>query len=300
MTLVPEVERELSRVAHAPQPSATPQARRPRRILGVTSLLVGVAVPIVVVVLVLVLSGSHHPVPQGQSASPTRGAAAPVPIRNQPGTWRGGATTCPRAPRMRGLPADVGCVSVVHADVDGDGRTDTAILYATLSSHRYGTRYAPTAFWLVVRRASGAELRTRLPQSDSNAFFLQHGNLNGVPGDELIVELERWSSGSLATIYTATQGHLRREPVFLEYRGDSTYEAGFVCRTGAHPEVIQHIYALQRSLRWRDTTTTFVWQGATLHRTAHHAKTTAPSLGAGTTTLSRSCGAFDVPPSSLR
>ncbi|MGH2894265.1 MAG: hypothetical protein ACRDPM_13525 [Solirubrobacteraceae bacterium] len=193
-------------------------------------------------------------------------------------------------------------MSVIHADVDGDGRRDTVILYATLGHQRFETRYAPKAFWLVVRRASGGELRTRLPRSESNPFFLQHGNLNDLAGDELIVQVSRISSGSNAVIYTDATGRLIREPLVLAYRGDSVFKAGFVCRTGPHPQIAQHTYELLGSLAtspWRNTTTTYTWHGDILRR-ARRTTTTQQTLTASATTLSPSCGTLDVPLSILR
>lgn len=302
MTLLPEIQRELSRVARAPQPATAAGSRRPGLIRRGATVLVAIAVPACVVAFVLVIAGAHHHA-RRTAGIPSRPAIVPMgPVRDQPGSWRGGANTCPRAPRERGLPPVVGCVSVIHADVDGDGRLDTVILYATLGHRRVGARYAPTAFWLVVRGAAGGELRTRLPRSESNPFILQHGNLNRVAGAELIVQIGRISSGSNAVIYTDAAGRLIREPVVLDYRGDSVFKGGFVCRTGPHPQVIQHTYELLGSLRtspWRTTTTTYDWHGDML-RAAGHTNATQRTLPASATTLSTSCGTLDVPRSIVR
>jgi hypothetical protein len=192
---------------------------------------------------------------------------------------------------------------VVYADVDGDGRLDTAILYAPLGTHHVGNAgYAPRAFWLVVRRAAGGQLRLRIHPTESNQFFLQHGNLNGVPGDELIVQVARISSNTDAVIYTDAGDRLKREPVTLDFSGDSASKGGFTCRAGPRPGVIQHTYDLlgsRTSSPWRDTTTTYAWHGPTLRRVGR-TTTTIPHLAPGATTLHRSCGTLDVPASLAR
>jgi hypothetical protein len=231
-----------------------------------------------------------------QFGKPQRPTPATGPPQSQPGNWRGGRNTCDRAPRERGLPARIGCVSVVDADIDGDGRPDAAILYATLATHRLGNAgYAPRAFWLVVRRASGGELRLRIRPTVSNQFFLQHGNLNGVPGAELIVQTGRISSSTDAVIYTDAGGRLRRERPVLDFSGDSISKGGFTCSTGAHSEVVQHVYEqLGQTSPRRDTRTTYAWRGATLRRVSR-TTTTVAHLSARATTLHRSCGTLDVP-----
>jgi hypothetical protein len=191
--------------------------------------------------------------------------------RTQPGAWRGGESACPLAPRNSYLPPRSGCVSAVRADVDGDRRADLVLLYARLGRRSVGGDFAPRAFTLEVVRAAGGAVRATLPPPEANASLIGAGNVNSVPGAEIFVQVARISSGSDADVYTFRAGRLTRVPVELAYGGDSATKAGFSCRPGLPPTLVQRTFLLQgtENGRWQEITTLYAWHGGRLRRVAH-------------------------------
>jgi hypothetical protein len=170
------------------------------------------------------------------------GASFPDAPRTQPGNWRAGFP-CPLAPANRYLPARVGCVTVERADVDGDGRPDLILLYATLARNQSGTGFVPRRFTLKVVRASGGMLTARVPHLE-NDTILRVRNVNGRPGAEIFIQEGSISSGSFARVYTFDGRRLLRAGGFT-YGGDSASRYGFVCRRGDPATIIQYAFLLE-------------------------------------------------------
>lgn len=297
MSLLPGVERELLRVAGRgdTQPARKPGVRR----LATSGALLALALAALVVagafVLVLRHGGAAHSAPAvGGPPAPARFPGAPS---TQPGDWEGGENVCPLAAPNRYLPSRAGCVSVLRVDVDGDGRRDLVMLYATLTHQGYGNRYLPRAFTLEVILAGGDTVRVALPRPESNASLIEYGNVNDWPGAELFIQVGRISSGSWADVYTFRGGRLIREGVTLAYGGDSATRAGFTCQRRTISTIVQHTFLLGNSGergRWQRTDTTYVWHGPRLRRAGSETSTwhglpplNATGLGVGCGTIVR-------------
>lgn len=243
----------------------------------------GVPVRVIVVLAALVAAGVGLTARSPATVRAARGASAvPGPPHTQGGPWVGGTGMCPLAAAERGLPPHSGCVSVVHADVTGDGHPDLVVLYARVHRRRerelsprghYHTilRWASGRFTLELIRRGRPTVRTRVAHYAS-PFLARVGNVNRRPGAELVVEVGRTSSGSNYSVYSWSDGHLVLARTRLAAGGDSGIEAGFACRTGSAQSIlVQHVYEPLRNVNflrgpWRVTATTYAWHGATLSR----------------------------------
>ena len=269
MSLLPDVEHELMRLAQLPFKAE--QADRPRhsRAGAVVAVL---SASIVALIVALVFVAGHSPrQPIAPSTHP-----APVPFpgapQTQPGDWMSGNVLCPLAKPNSYLPPRSGCVKALLADVDGDGDRDLVLLYAHLSHRHSGDLYAPTGFTLELDRASEGIVRAQIPKPiEDNASLVLAGNVNGVPGVELFIQFQQISSGSAAWIYTFHAGQLIRLSVPLAWGGDSATKAGFSCDTRAQPPTLTtRSFELQgtENGRWRLTRMIYTWHGATLKLTS--------------------------------
>lgn len=269
MSLLPGVERELQRVARQTEARAVrnPAIRR----LTASGAWLAMALVALIVAGTFVVALRHGRAPHSAPAviGPPAPAQFPGAPSTQPGDWEGGGNVCPLAAPSRYLPARAGCVSVLRVDVDGDGRADLVMLYATLTHRGYSNRYFPRAFTLEVVLAGGDIVRTRLPRPEDNASLIEYGNVNRWPGTELFIQVGRISSGSWAIVYTFRGGRLVRAGATLAYGGDSASRAGFSCQRREISTIVQHTFVLGDSRergRWQQTDTTYVWHGARLRR----------------------------------
>jgi hypothetical protein len=284
MSLLPEIESELLRVARMPLTEGAPVEagaavpRRARRSAGagrgITAgalAMIGAAASIALAaVALLVVHGSNT-----GGASPASGSGFPGAPRSQPGSWHLGGMACPLAPHNRYLPERAGCVSVARGDVDGDGRADLILLYGTLSKHRIDGGFLPIKFTLEVIRASGGLLTARVPQPLEPPTLLMIGNDNRVPGEEVWVHETHISSGELTGVYTFDGHRLRRAGAFW-YGGDSAARFGFTCSV-RRATIVQRQYLLVGPTiygRWHRTVTTYAWVGGQLHRAGGETATT--------------------------
>jgi hypothetical protein len=272
MSLIPEIERELLRVAHSPVnelEERAPWRRRWHVTSGLLAVGLGVA-GVAVAGLLLVLLG-HKPLAPGHHVPTSVSGRFPGAPHTQPGKWPEGFPCPPESP-SRYLPRGAGCVSVVRADVDGDGRPDLIVLYA-LGIHRLGRGFVPTSFILKVVRASGGVLSVRVPHLE-NDTIIGVRNVNSRPGSEIFIQEGSISSGSAAGVYTFDGRQLRRVGGFT-YGGDSAQQYGFTCRRGKNAAIVQHQFLLEsggEDGRWQETDTTFTWFGAKLRRTSQHTR----------------------------
>lgn len=312
MSLLPEVERELLRVAgqpiaggeraggRMPRMPRMPRmhATTPERRLGRGLMLLAApaaAVVVAIVFLANVHAGSHPGRVHSTRSTHARGSFPGAP-RTQPGDWKGGGDLCPLARPNRYLPPRSGCISAVRVDVDGDGRPDLVIVYAHLTRREYDGEFTTTGFTLAVIRPRGGTVRTRLPASEDNATIVEYGNVNGVPGDELIIQISQISSGSAGVIYTFHDGRLIRLPILIGWGGDSGTKAGFACRAGHPPRLILRSFELGDGGEygsWQVTTTVYAWHGATLRRIARGTTTHHGVPAAAQTSLGGGCGTVD-------
>jgi len=113
----------------------------------------------------------------------------------------------------------------------------------------------------------------------------------GKPADNAIfLEATREVGGSADVAYDLRHGQLVAAGPTFEYGGDSAYRAGFTCVKGDPPGVIERTFALIGPTiygAWRETVTTYSWQGGKLaptsqHTFAEHGQPTKADTAAGT------------------
>lgn len=277
MSLLPEIERELLRAARGlppvDQPITEPRTtgRLRRRVPSVGGVLAVISVAAAVVIAGAALVLLHHS-PSPRSVAPAgRFPGAP---HTQPGRWGQGGDLCPLAPPNRYLPRRVGCVSVRHADVDGDGRPDLILLDARLGARRAKGQFTPAGFTLKVLRSSGGALTAQIAHPEKAPTIVSVANVNQRPGAEIFIQQTQISSGSYVSVYTFN-GHRLRSAGGphggFANGGDSAQRYGFTCPSRGPARIIQHTFVLQgggESGRWQRTDTTYRWVGATLRRVA--------------------------------
>lgn len=284
MSLLPEIERELLRAARGlpaadqlDQPASQERRRSPRLVSALT---VTVSAVVVAIVVVGALFALHHGAPSQQPAVPR--PSFPGAPHTQPGQWGQGGNLCPLAARSRYLPKRAGCVTVRHADVDGDGRPDLVLLYGRLGTRRYKGEFVPMGFELQVLRASGGSLAVRIAHPEQAPVIVSVANVNHRPGDEIFIQQSSISSGSYVGVYTFNGRRLVSAggpQGGFAYGGDSAQRYGYVCRAGPRAAIVQHTFILQgggENGRWQRTDTTYQWVGARLQRTT---KTTTQTHG---------------------
>ena len=296
MSLLPQVRRELLRVARAPLPddargAAPPELRsgrfgrwarghhRPR----LSGALVLAAALLAIAIGALFVSALH---PGGSFTAAKRralhSARGPFPgaPRSQAGSFDVSSNLCAPAPRNRYLPPHAGCVSVLRADVDGDGRPDLILVYSRVGVKPVGRsipgltagwrdrHHAEQAFLKVVRR-SGATVQTRIPAQ--SAAVVGVVRVAGDPGAELLLQTGEISSGSWAVAFGFDHGRLVPAGVTLDYGGDSATKAGFECLAGRRPGIVQRSFELLGSTisgSWKETVVSYAWHGPRLVRVA--------------------------------
>lgn len=282
MSLLPNVERELLRVAYstADEPPAGARVRVPRWHGRLSGGMLAVAVSVVALLIGAgFLIGLHGAGAGGGSASVQNPPAAPIghgafpgaPRRSRGHFTHRGIYVCRRVPRNRYLPRNAGCVSVLRADMTGGGKTDLVLLYADLGRHRIGTGFVPTEFTLEVVQPGGKIARTRV-RAEPFAWITRVGNINGVPGAELVLHLDDISSGDTYGIYTFHAGRIALVRPLLSAGGDSAAKEGFVCGGSSPRKVLSMVMELLGPTihgRWRWTVSNYEWHGATLRRTGH-------------------------------
>ncbi len=253
-------------------------------------------------------SGGHtQSQPSGSgSAASTGHATASRLFPGAPSTQRyytGPGAVCTLAPRSRYLPTWSGCVSVMVADVSGDGRRDLILSYSRLSHvslggppprsrtmHRSEKLYpaeqallrivspdghvttAPIEFTTAPFNKTPAQL-----ERAQAAALISVAHVGEEPGKEIFLGTGHISSGSTALAYSLYQGRLISSGVALGYRGDGTTKAAFRCLAGNPPRLIQHSYELIRGIKlihgtiygwWQETTLIYSWHGPRLAKIA--------------------------------
>jgi len=185
---------------------------------------------------------------------------------------------CPLATPNRYLPARSGCVVVMRADINGDGRPDLILLYSKLSRHHVGglgassefrRDYLAEAAYLTVYLAGGGSATTRIVGTRS-AAIIAVSHMSDDPGSEVFLQVSEISSGSAAFVYSFNDGRLVPAGVTLGYGGDSATKAGFNCLADP-PRLIQRTFELLGPTIygwWRETDITYTWNGPKLVRTA--------------------------------
>jgi hypothetical protein len=285
VSLLPDVELELLRVARRPLPDDTGAAATQPHERSVRLRLSGV--PLVAFALLalaigaLFLSGLHIRgnvrTPVGFPAHTSTGfPGAPHTQRHGDGVATG---VCPLATKSRYLPPRSGCVTVRRADVAGNGRQDLILLYSLLShtpagqlgrTGRPSRMYEATQAMLGIARPGANTITTRLDHARA-AALLAVAHVNSDPGDELFVQISQISSGATAVAYGFHDGRLIPAGVTLAYGGDSASKAGFDCLAGNPTRVLQRTFELigpTIDQAWSETDVTYAWHGPRLVKIA--------------------------------
>lgn len=242
MSVLPEIERELLRVAGAERPGR--RRSRPGAVLMVALAAVSLALAAAFVVVL------HRPA--SRPANVGGSTSHPKPAHHRP------ART---SRRLCELDAPM-CGPGTNADVDGDGHLDSVQI---IISPRYT---------LHVVRASGGVLNARIPNPVMPAV-LDARSVNGHPGAEIFVLEYRISSGTEVGVYAFDGRHLVRAGG-LSGGGDSGMRAGFQCSLGRPATIVQHEFVLEGPNmygRWQRTDITYAWRGARLHQVGKRTST---------------------------
>jgi hypothetical protein len=247
-------------------------------------------------------SGSGNGGGPAHASASTNFPGAPSTQKNGYGVASG---VCPLAPPNRYLPPRSGCVTVRHADVNGDGHPDLVIVYSRLSrqkldwpsgtppSFRHDFR-AKAAFVKVVL-AGGGSVTARIDgvNGAKAAAVDSVAHVNADPGDEIFLEVGRISSGATGVAYGFHDGRLIPAGVYLSYNGDSGVEAGFSCVPGNPPRLIQRVSMFEGpnefTRSWRETTVVYAWHGPTLVELSHHTFKRLVRLKASETRIGQGC-----------
>jgi hypothetical protein len=202
------------------------------------------------------------------------------------------------------LPARSGCVTVVRADVNGDGRPDLILVYSRLS-RRYPSGYAggippslrrefvAEAAFLKIVLANGRSVSTRLSQTRAAAIE-SVAHINDDPGSETVLAVGRTSSGAAAVAYGYHDGRLVPAGVTLNYGGDSAAGGGFNCLSGNPPRLVERTYELIGPTIngwWQETNITYTWHGPRLVQTAKRTFKRRGAVGTSETSIGAGCTA---------
>jgi hypothetical protein len=267
--------------------------------------------------------GRAHGQPSGSGSGAGSGHASSsallggVPSTQRYSTSAGAA--CPLAPRSRYLPPWSGCVSVMVADVRGDGRRDLVLTYSRLrhfalhglpprstAPHKDAALYPALQAMLRVVTPDGhmvtVPIHYQVPQPHGRlgllyvpaaAALISVAHVNDLPGKEIFVQVGQISSGSTAVAYSLYRGQLINSGAVLAYGGDGGTRATFQCVAGNPQQLLQRTFELINVTHepiyglWKETTATYRWQGRRLVRTRQSTvkRDAAPrdSIGAGCT-----------------
>lgn len=216
---------------------------------------------------------------------------APVSRPGIPSTY---GLVCAQEPVNHYLPKRSGCVTAYRAAVGSNKRDGWVVLYANLSHHSVllrGRVYYVPASWQLEMATPHTVARIRIEKGALDPFILRIGNLNGVAGDEVIVQPYDVSSGDPETIYTLSSGTIHTAGTFTA-GGDSLNQQRFSCRMKPTPEVVSDIGIATADgasifkATWKWTSVTYVWRGLTLIRASSHVfyrkgiRSIAPPTGA--------------------
>lgn len=179
-----------------------------------------------------------------------------------------GLATHNQAVSKPGLPTQI------RADVDGDGRPDTAALVSRpLAS-------GSTDETLVVDLARGGQLTFSFGPQVAQAFYFELArNLNGVPGVELVIHSYHISTFDTATIVTLDGPKLVRAGRF-DYNSSPSdgYEAGYRCETvDLATAIVAYSFNQRPDGRWDRRAIVSRWFGSTLR--AGRSSRSAPLRG---------------------
>jgi hypothetical protein len=186
---------------------------------------------------------------------------------------------CPLAVSNRYLPPRSGCVTVVRADINGDGRPDLIVVYSRLTGQRLSGANVPadlngyydaSSAHIAVYFAGGGKVFARIGAARAVAVDAV-AHVNDEPGREVFLDVSRISSGAGVAAYGFHHGRLVSSGVTLGYGGDSDTHGGFNCIPGPPPRVVTRNFELIGPTVfgwWKETEATYVWHGAKLVQTA--------------------------------
>jgi hypothetical protein len=180
---------------------------------------------------------------------------------------------CPLAAPSRFLPPRSGCVTAMHADVTGDGRTDLVLVYSRLNRVSSGYVGGPpiwrryfgaTQAFLMIVLPDGTRISARI-NGVKAVTIVAVGHVNSDPGSEIFLQTFHISSGSDAVAYGLSHGLLVPAGATLAYGGDSGLQAGFTCSTTGKPHLVQRTFVLGSRYGWSmETNVTYSWNGPKL------------------------------------
>lgn len=148
-------------------------------------------------------------------------------------------------------------------------------------------------FTLEVVRPGGMVMRTSV-RADPFPWITRVGNVNEIPGDELVLHLDDISSGDTYGIYTFRDGRIELARPLLSAGGDSADKEGFACeKLGDSATVTSQTMVLVGPTihgRWRWTVTQYAWHGAVLRRSNSRTFVRRGYPGKAITTAGGLCG----------
>lgn len=227
---------------------------------------------------------SPGPAPGAGSAHGSASSVFPGAPSTQPNGYGVASRACPLAPPNHYLPSRSGCVTVIRADVNGDGRPDLIIVYSRLGQRIPSSWYAGAvppslrhdfvaeAAFLKTVIAGGGSASVEIPGARAAAVDAV-AHVNGTAGREVFLDVSRISSGASDVAYALGDNRLIPAGVTLSVGGDSATKAGFDCLAGTPPRLIQRTFELIGPTVygwWRETNVIYAWHGPTLIQISSH------------------------------
>jgi hypothetical protein len=308
VTLLPEVECELLRVARLPLPlpddspsgGRASARRRPSWSSAVVAAVAVFALAIgIAFMTTLNRARSGGPANRGPAQAAFPGAPH---SQSQTGDYWTSSDLCPLAAANRYLPPRSGCVTALDADVAGDG-SDLVLVYSRLTrthpAHWSGQpaswakMFVPDQAFLKIVRPGGDSVTTAIDGARTGTIVAA-AHVNDNPGKELFIETSRISSGAYAVAYGFAGGRLVAAGPTLDYGGDSATKAGFNCLPGPPPRLVQRTFELNGPTihgAWSEIDVTFAWHGPRLVRLARRPFTLHGLPSASKTDIGRGCTA---------
>jgi hypothetical protein len=186
--------------------------------------------------------------------------APEVAVAKMPLAKPGYQNDCPRRPRAVALPAKATCVRIYDVDLDGDEFPDRLLVY------RVDKRW-----WLRAVTDDGV-LSTlgwvRVEVWGDQAWLEMHRDVDGVPGDELVVGMAVGANTLHYGLVTWTNDRLRDVGIELSSGGGWAYGSDFLFEdvTGdGTPEILQRgVFRIGTGTLWEWSEEQWAWRGKTV------------------------------------
>jgi len=191
-------------------------------------------------------------------------------------------------PEIPHLPPDAARASVGQADIDGDGRPDSTLLYVARNPRRWILR---------VVLATGEKTQRIIGEGDDpftpELAICSAGceiealhNADGKPGAEIFLFLQHITTWNTIGVYKLAGDQIVYSGAFMSDGGDMTYNHGYTCtRIEGQPVIVQHSFSRNHSYsrHWTQENQIFKWRGAKLVESGPSATgtLTTPSASGG-------------------